>query len=276
MWDILRRAITTLTSPSTGCRMTPTERWTPVDYENTEIKLDSLIGYFVEGKINLAPIFQRGRAWNLKMRQELIKNIVRHRPIPAIFLYKEEADGGAKYSYNILDGKQRLESILLFIGENNPKLKIPNWKEYIFDRQYRRMEGFGVNFRDNKKMVPFSDFPDDAIRDLREYQLAMIEIKLDEDTNLDEIVNLFVDINQKGVKVTRLQIVRAIKRDDPFLKSVYGLVAEKQPRYHDSFTQVKKGTVADVLGKLSVVAGAADKAAKADRMWGKMMDLHCS
>ena len=69
-------------------------------YENTQIKLDALIGYFNERKINLSPVFQRGRAWKLPMRQELIKNIVRHRPIPAIFLYKEEADG-AKYSYNM-------------------------------------------------------------------------------------------------------------------------------------------------------------------------------
>jgi Protein of unknown function DUF262 len=240
-----------------------------MDYENTEIKLDSLIGYFNERKINLSPIFQRGRAWSLNMRQELIKNIVRHRPIPAIFLYKEESD--AKYSYSILDGKQRLESILLFIGDKNPKLKIDTWKEYIFDRQYRRQQGFKAKFQ--SKMIPFSAFPDDAIRDLREYQLPMIEIKLDEETNLDEIINLFVDINQKGAKVTRINIVRALKRDDAFLKSVYELVAEKQPRYQDIFVKVKKGSVPLVLGKLSIVAGGADKTARADRMWGKLMEL---
>jgi hypothetical protein len=133
------------------------------------------------------------------------------------------------------------------------------------------MEGFKAKF--GNKMIPFSEFPDEAIRDLREYQLAMIEIKLDEETNLDEIINLFVDINQKGAKVTRLQIVRAIKRDDLFLKSVYALIAEKQPRYHDIFTKVKKGTVSGVLGKLSVVKGAADKNAQADRMWGKLMEF---
>ena len=240
-------------------------------YENTQIKLDALIGYFNERKMNLSPVFQRGRAWSLPMRQELIKNIVRHRPIPAIFLYKEESD--AKYSYNILDGKQRLESILLFIGDRNPKLKISNWGEYIFDRQYRRQEGFKVKFGEEGKKIAFSKFPDEAIRDLREYQLALIEIKLSEETNLDEIINLFVDINQKGAKVTRIQIVRAMKRDDPFLQSVYDLVAEKQPRYHDMFTVVKKGTIPAVLGKLSTVAGAADKTAKADRMWGKLMEL---
>ena len=101
----------------------------------------------------------------------------------------------------------------------------------------------------------------------------MIEIKQDEEANLDEIINLFVDINQKGAKVTRLQIVRALKRDDPFLKSVYGLIAEKQPRYQDVFVRVKKGKVVGVLSKLSVVSGAVDKTAMTDRMWGKLMEL---
>jgi len=106
------------------------EVWTPMQYKNTEIKLNVLVNYFNEGKINLAPVFQRGRAWKIKMRQELIKNIVRKRPIPAIFMYKKEAD--AKYVYTILDGKQRIESILMFIRDDNPALKINTWKDYIF------------------------------------------------------------------------------------------------------------------------------------------------
>lgn len=249
----------------------PSGAYKRMNYENTEIKLDSLIGYLEQRKINLSPVFQRGRAWSLPMRQELIKNIVLHRPIPAIFLYKEESD--AKYSYNILDGKQRLESLILFIADQHPKLKISNWKEYIFDRQYRRIAGFKTKCPESQVKIPFSKFSDEAVRDLREYQLAMIEIKQDEEANLDEIISLFVDINQKGAKVTRLQIVRALKRDDPFLKSVYDLVAEKQPRYQDVFVQVKKGKVVGVLSKLSVVSGAVDKTAMADRMWGKLMEL---
>lgn len=61
-----------------------------MDYRNTEIKPTRLAGYFNEEKTNLSPVFQRGRVWNLKLRRELIKNILRRRPIPAIFLYKDE------------------------------------------------------------------------------------------------------------------------------------------------------------------------------------------
>ncbi|MBV8807778.1 MAG: DUF262 domain-containing protein, partial [Acidobacteriaceae bacterium] len=99
-------------------------------YRNSELKLDELVGYFRDGKINLIPPFQRRRVWSKQLREKLLENMVRGKPIPAIFLYKEEA--GSKYSYNILDGKQRLESILLFIGATRHDVSVPNWKDYFF------------------------------------------------------------------------------------------------------------------------------------------------
>ena len=73
--------------------------WSRMDYRNSEMKLDQFVGYLNEEKINLSPVFQRGRVWTIGFRKKLIKNIVLRRPIPAIFLYKEEA--GTRYSYNM-------------------------------------------------------------------------------------------------------------------------------------------------------------------------------
>jgi uncharacterized protein DUF262 len=242
-----------------------------MEYKNSELKLSALVNYFNERTINLAPAFQRGRAWKPKMRQELIKNIVRRRPIPAVFLYKKEAD--AKYVYTILDGKQRLESILMFIRDDNPELRITTWKDYIAERKYRDQSGFSVPVQWETRKVPFSKFPNAEIRTLREYAIPTIEINLDDDTNLDEIIDLFVDINSYGAKVTRTDIIKAMKRDDPLLKSVYKLIAEKRPKGMDVFTKVSRGMTRRVLRKLSVVASAADKHAEADRMWDKLMEL---
>ena len=93
-------------------------------YSNSQMKLDQLIGYFNSRKINLIPPFQRGHVWELPARQRLLENMVRGRPIPAIFLYKEAA--GSQYEYNILDGKQRLESLILFIGGSRDDLSVNN------------------------------------------------------------------------------------------------------------------------------------------------------
>ena len=82
-------------------------------YRNSEMKIDQLVSYLNEEKINLSPAFQRGHVWNLMTRRKLVRNIVLGKPIPAVFLYKEAL--GSKYSYNILDGKQRLELSLIHI-----------------------------------------------------------------------------------------------------------------------------------------------------------------
>lgn len=75
-------------------------------YTQLDMKIDQFIAYVNDSKINLIPPFQRGRVWTPKMRRKLIENVVKGRPIPAIFLYRQAS--GDKYAYNILDGKQRL------------------------------------------------------------------------------------------------------------------------------------------------------------------------
>src|SRR3954468_22593760 len=112
-------------------------------YTNSEMKLDQLIGYFNERKINLIPPFQRGHVWGLKSRQKLLENMVSGRPIPAIFLYKEP--DGSKFSYNILDGKQRLESLLLFIGNARPDMKVDTVKDYFSGARERGMVSFPIS-----------------------------------------------------------------------------------------------------------------------------------
>lgn len=242
-----------------------------MDYRNTETKLDQLVGYFNEEKINLSPIFQRGRVWNLLMRKELIKNIVRRRPIPAIFLYKDEA--GSKYSYNILDGKQRLESIVMFIGSNNKEFAIKTWSKYIFGKEHRKSVGFGVDLKDGKGTIQFSKFDQKMIRDLREYPIPTIEISLNENTSLDEIINLFVDINQYGAKVTRLNIVRALRQKDPLLEDIYKLIAQKEKRQQDVYTKKRSTPFVGVLKRLNTVTSITDTGAQADRMWEKLLEL---
>ena len=101
-------------------------------YANTEMKVDQIIGYFNERKISLIPPFQRGSVWKLPFRRKLIENMVRERPIPAIFLYKKEA--GSQFSYNILDGKQRLESLILFVGNRRADMAVKNIEQYFIGK----------------------------------------------------------------------------------------------------------------------------------------------
>jgi hypothetical protein len=137
---------------------------------------------------------------------------------------------------------------------------------------YRKDAGFEVNFGDGKK-VPFTGLDETTIARLREYLIPTIEIELNENTSLNEMINLFVDINQFGVKVNRINIVRAMKQGDPLLKDVYNLIAERQERKQDVFTRRKKTPFVAVLKRLKIVSSVQDKTVQADRMWEKLLEL---
>src|SRR5207302_10015751 len=107
-----------------------------MDYRNSEMKIDQFVSYLNEEKINLSPAFQRGHVWSPTDRKKLLKNVILGKPIPAVFLYKEAS--GSRYSYNILDGKQRLESIILFVGNQRSDLAIPRWDKYLFGKSYKK------------------------------------------------------------------------------------------------------------------------------------------
>ncbi|MEK7729391.1 MAG: DUF262 domain-containing protein, partial [candidate division KSB1 bacterium] len=146
-----------------------------MDYKNSEMKIDQLVSYLNDNKINLSPAFQRGHVWKIGIRRKLLKNILDKKPIPAIFLYKEAK--GAKYSYNILDGKQRIESIILYISNSRSGFGIPKWHEYFLkSSKQRNHASFEINPKDSK--TSFANLDEAIVRDFREYSIPTIEISL--------------------------------------------------------------------------------------------------
>ncbi len=241
-----------------------------MNYRNIDLKVDQFVAYVNDDKINLIPPFQRGHVWSLTTRRKLIENIVQGRPIPAIFLYREAS--GSKYEYNILDGKQRLESLLLFIGNLRDGLQINNIQKYFFDTKLRACSNFEISL--GKKRHGLKDMPDPLFRDFQEYVIPTIEITLDEDhpSALDEMISLFVDINSYGERVKRFDIVKAMSKD-PLLASAFVLIALDQKRGKDVYYKSKKNDFTRVLQTLQIVDGLRDANSKVDRMWELLVEM---
>ncbi len=66
------------------------------------------------GKLNLSPSYQRGDVWPTSDSQMLIESIMRGIPLPSVIILKPEGNA----PYEVVDGKQRLTSILRFIGKH--------------------------------------------------------------------------------------------------------------------------------------------------------------
>jgi hypothetical protein len=195
--------------------------------------------------------------------------MVSGKPIPAIFLYKEAS--GSKYSYNILDGKQRLESLILFIGCDRADFKITNWDHYFVEKTERKDSNYWISLGGQKKK--FAELTEDLVRDLREYAIPTVEMTLDDATSLDEVISLFVDINQQGVPVNRFDIVKAMYKNDPILKQTFNLLAVEQRRGQDMLYKMVNNEFTFVLKRLQIVQGVPESNSKVDRMWEKLLEL---
>jgi Protein of unknown function DUF262 len=66
-----------------------------------------------KGQLKLTPPYQRKSVWTTPDRIFFLDTIFRNYPTSAIFLHKSLDDQG-NVTYNVVDGKQRLETILMF------------------------------------------------------------------------------------------------------------------------------------------------------------------
>lgn len=64
-------------------------------------------------KVELKPPYQRRPSWKTRQREDLLESVFNGIPIPAVILYKTKA-GRRSYVYEVMDGKQRLETLLHF------------------------------------------------------------------------------------------------------------------------------------------------------------------
>jgi len=150
------------------------------------------------GHLNLNPGFQRQSVWKERDRAKLIDSILRNYPLPAIFLYKREEKDG-KLVFDVIDGKQRLESIFMFTGAMrgrfSTRTQLPGADS---------VESLNWALLKRKGRQPL----------ITGYELPVIEV----DGEIGDIINVFVRINSTGKALTRQEQRHARYYNSPFLK----------------------------------------------------------
>ena len=74
----------------------------------------TLANLIASGAIDIAPNFQRRDRWSAEKQSELIESFLSNIPVPPVYL-AEDSDILGRYA--VIDGKQRLTSIAVFLGD---------------------------------------------------------------------------------------------------------------------------------------------------------------
>jgi hypothetical protein len=166
-------------------------------YQASTQTIQDIVNRFDVSSLNLEPGFQRQSVWKDTDRKKLIDSILRGYPLPALFMYKRNENG--ELVYDVIDGKQRLESILMFMGRmrgNRYAVKVPvgtdgsteelDWKKLVRRGEQHRLTG---------------------------YKVHVIEVEGD----LSDMIDLFVRINSTGKPLTSQEKRHARYSTSPFL-----------------------------------------------------------
>lgn len=75
----------------------------------------------LDGSLEIKPPFQRKPIWGAKQKSYLIESILLELPVPEIYMQQSTSESG-KTTYAIVDGQQRIRTVLQFIGsEKDPE-----------------------------------------------------------------------------------------------------------------------------------------------------------
>lgn len=153
------------------------------------------------GELVLAPKFQRREVWSPKARSYLVDTIVRGKPIPKIYMRQDINPKTRRTTREIVDGQQRLHTILTFIKDGFKISKAHN-------------DDFGGKF--------FSALDKGTQGDILKYEFV---VDLLQDMPDNEVYDVFARINTYSEKL-KPQELRNARWFGEFKSAVYGLATE--------------------------------------------------
>jgi hypothetical protein len=184
-----------------------------IEYTYGDKTIQEFVLLFDNGQLNLEPGFQRKGVWSLNDRKKLIESILQQYPIPSIFLYQRSDNG--RLVYDVIDGKQRLESIFMFQGLG----------------RFRKM-----NFTLKTKLDAADKISEVGWKEIGNQQYLVMSYKIQTvivSGELTDIIELFVRINSTGKRLSGAEKRHAKYYHSDFLRQARKL----GERYKDYFSR---------------------------------------
>lgn len=208
--------------------------------KSTSLTISEFYDNYVLKKYRFNTTYQRNSGvWSEDKKSFLIDSILKNYPMPAIFLRPCVDTVSGKTVYDVVDGKQRLETIVAFI-ENRIALTSYFAEDDFIDETNieKASEIAGMTFEEIKRKN--SDFPD-YIKQFWTYALN-IEYLYEQSDEL--VASVFDRLNRNGEPLTRQELRNAKFAGSAILNAVKELSAEAF--WGDKLSRLKSVRMEDV------------------------------
>ena len=135
-----------------------------------------------EGTLAIKPPYQRKPVWVARQKCYLVESILRSLPVPEIYIQQVTTPEG-QTTYAIVDGQQRIRSVLQFIGaESDPG-----------EAEYNKFSLDKLDADSDWYNATFAGLPPEAKKKFYGYQFAVRYLDTDSD---DEVRDMFRRLNK--------------------------------------------------------------------------------
>lgn len=200
-----------------------------VDFNTYDLSVKELLSMIKDGLLNIAPEYQRQFRWDKERQSSLIESLFLGIPVPSLFM-ATNSDG----TWEVIDGVQRISTIICFAGEDEVK-------EKVNAKKVETLKLAGLS-----KLKDFNDksFCDLPVGVQNKFKLTSIKITtLSDKSDKNVRFDLFERLNKGGVTLSPQEIRSCVYRGgfNDFIKELSQDVNFKKC-VHLSASQENNGT----------------------------------
>ena len=182
--------------------------------KSTSITISNFYEQYQLGKYRFDPPYQRDmNVWDIEQKSFLLDTIFKNFPIPPIFLEQKINSDTGITNYDVIDGKQRLSTIVGFI--NN---EIPLPKEFGND-VYGNSKMNGLLFNEIKKMAKEDEDVKTFVADFWAYSISIEYI---ENPDYKIVDSIFDRLNREGSRLNAQELRKAQYYDTLLYNDIIG------------------------------------------------------
>ena len=155
------------------------------NFDSRTYSINDFIEWDDRGQLEISPKFQRRSVWSPQAKSYLIDTILKDKPLPKIFIRATTDPKTKKTTREIVDGQQRIRTILSFVKDGFKISKVNN-------------EEFGG--------LLYSELPEEVQGEFLKYELS-VDLLLDVQDR--DILDVFARLNTYSVSLNKQELFNA-------------------------------------------------------------------